>query len=247
MKADRADEEVFYIGYLPRAPRASARFTRNVVAALAGLAAGGAALMALTLPYFGAGVFNFGHPEEVDGVWRCGIAPRLLADDAEYLLVGYGKNGVAPELCGATDGQAVQVRGTRITRDGTRLLEVTSHPNVQDPLPSASGPATSLGFVSLTGEIVDPKCYFGVMNPGEGRTHRACAVLCLRGGIPAVFVARDQTGARVPLLIADRDGRSLTDTLLSWVGEPVRANGELFRQGEWLVWRIDPATLTWAR
>jgi hypothetical protein len=29
--------------------------------------------------------------------------------------------------------------------------------------------------MTLTGEIVDSKCYLGVMNPGQGKVHRDCA------------------------------------------------------------------------
>jgi hypothetical protein len=95
----------------------------------------------------------------------------------------------------------------------------------------------------LRGEIVDSKCYFGVMNPAEGRAHRACAELCLRGGVPAVFVVRDRSGATAHLIIAGVEGAPITDALLRWVGESVEGSGEVFRQGNWLVWRLDPMTL----
>jgi nitrite reductase/ring-hydroxylating ferredoxin subunit len=47
------------------------------------------------------------------------------------------------------------------------------------------------------GPLGDPKCFARAMKPGDGKTHKGCAVLCLRGGIPAVFVAAD----RVYLLV----------------------------------------------
>jgi hypothetical protein len=34
------------------------------------------------------------------------------------------------------------------------------------------------GPVELTGEIVDSKCFLGVMVPGSGKTHKECASLC---------------------------------------------------------------------
>jgi len=40
------------------------------------------------------------------------------------------------------------------------------------------------GEFDLVGEIVDSKCYFGNMNPGNGKVHRDCAVRCMSGGIP---------------------------------------------------------------
>ena len=44
--------------------------------------------------------------------------------------------------------------------------------------------------VMLRGEIVDSKCYLGVMNPGEGTVHRDCAARCLSGGLPPMLVVR---------------------------------------------------------
>ena len=40
-----------------------------------------------------------------------------------------------------------------------------------------------LGAVTLTGEIVDSKCFLGVMNPGNLKPHKACAIRCISGGI----------------------------------------------------------------
>jgi len=31
------------------------------------------------------------------------------------------------------------------------------------------------------GQIVDPKCYLGVMKPGEGKPHSDCAIRCIDG------------------------------------------------------------------
>lgn len=44
--------------------------------------------------------------------------------------------------------------------------------------------------VTLDGELVDSKCYLGTMKPGDGKTHKSCAILCLRGGIPPLFVSK---------------------------------------------------------
>jgi hypothetical protein len=246
----------FYIGYLPKAPAATARYVRRVVAALAaGLMAAGLAL-AVLLPYLGEGVFEFGRVRDFHGVMRCDAAtgPRLTDEEVDYLLVGPGKNG-AIEMCGAA-GQTVRLAGTLITRDGRRLIETAGPARVlANGLVSAalagevkdSGePSVSLGTMTLTGEIVDPKCYFGVMNPGEGRAHRACAILCLRGGITPVFVVRDRAGATAHLLITGPSGESITEALLRWVGEGVAGQGEVVRTGRWLAWRLDPATLSFA-
>lgn len=235
-------EEPFYVGYLPKAPAETAVFIRKLVVwiAIVGLLTAGGA--AVALPYFGHGEFQFGQAREFRGVLRCQTTPRLEGVREDYLLVGYGKNRVAPEICGAA-GSEVVLRGTLIRRDGRQLLEVSANPLGESRRAGDEVPPVRLGRFTLRGEIVDSKCYFGVMNPAEGRAHRACAELCLRGGVPAVFVARDRAGAVTHLLIAGPSGEPVNEKLLSWVAEPVEVEGEVWRQGRWLVWRIDPALL----
>src|SRR5262249_5248094 len=154
---------------------------------------------AVLLPYFGAGEFEFGKPRELKGVIRCEAqTARLIANDADYVLVGPGKHGPSSEICGASNREAT-IQGTLIRRDGRQLIEVDAPIALHDHVAAEPEPV-ALGRFTLAGEIVDSKCYFGVMNPGESRVHRACAELCLRGGIPAVFVVRDRTGNSAYLL-----------------------------------------------
>lgn len=246
MSAD-SDNDPFYIGYLPKAPAPLARFTRRAIVAvtLGSLALAG--LLAVTLPYFGTGTFEYGNPRDVTGVVRCDAAPRLTTAGTDYLLVGAGKNGVALEICGASGSEAT-LRGTLIERDGRKALEIASTARPSIVGQGAAEPiAQSLGRFTLTGEIVDSKCYFGVMNPAEGRLHRACAVQCLRGGVPAVFVARDRAGDTIHLLVTGPAGQPINDALLRWAGEGVEARGEVLRQGQWLVWRLEPDSLRLAQ
>ena len=235
----------FYVGYLPNAPKGLARFTRRTVFAVAGAALAGGVALAVALPYFGAGEFEFGMTREFKGALRCAAAPVLVTPEADLLLVGGGKRGVALEVCGAS-GNDVTLRGTLIRRDGRQLLEVTEAPQMGTPSAPAAA-EVALGRFTLTGEIVDSKCYFGVMNPAEGRAHRACAVQCLRGGVPAVFVARDRLGATAHLLITGPNGETINGALLPWTGESVEASGQVVRQGKWLVLKIDPASLKLVR
>lgn len=232
----------FYIGYLPKAPPGLARFVRSRVAlALAGaLVLSGA--LAATLAYAGNGRFEFGNHRRVTGSLGCAAAPTLSAANAEYLLVGYGKRRAPLELCTAS-GQVVELNGTLIEREGRSLLEVAAFRNTEAPASTPPPAPRSLGRFTLIGEIVDSKCYFGVMNPAEGRVHRACAELCLRGGVPAVFVVRDRSGAVAHLLLAGPNGEPINDQLLSWVAAPVQITSEVFRQGRWLVLRLDPNTI----
>jgi hypothetical protein len=88
----------------------------------------------------------------------------------------------------------------------------------------------------MTGEIVDSKCYLGVMNPGRGKVHRDCAARCLSGGVPPIFITTDGT----QLLLVGSDGSALgRDELREFVAEPITIQGELFQRGMSRLLRID--------
>ena len=96
--------------------------------------------------------------------------------------------------------------------------------------------------VQVRGEIVDSKCFLGVMVPGSGKTHKDCASLCLRGGIPPALYVRDQSGQSSVLLLTGTSGEPIGARALQVVGEAIDMTGTLQRQGGWLVLRTDPAT-----
>ena len=153
------------------------------------------------------------------------------------LLSCLGKCGVATRI-GALAGQPVIVTGSLIQRGQHVMVAVDEQgdwirrdqgvapgPPLQFPAPEP------LGEHGLVGEILDSKCWFGAMRPSEGKVHKACAALCIRGGIPPAFFARgpDQRGA---LLIMTQDGRAFGAELLGLVADPVRVNGRVYRRGD---------------
>ncbi len=85
---------------------------------------------------------------------------------------------------------------------------------------------------TVVGEIVDTKCYLGAMKPGRGKPHRACASLCIRGGIPAALLVRTADGERQLIHLVDFAGRPLGRELLDWVGQPVEVSGRLHREDD---------------
>jgi hypothetical protein len=100
------------------------------------------------------------------------------------------------------------------------------------------------GEVMLIGEILDAKCWFGAMRPGYGRTHKACAALCARGGLPLAFCRAGTCGddAAAPLLL-DARGRAHGRALAPLVGEPVALAGRLVEVGDVLQLRADAAAI----
>src|SRR5260370_8819960 len=79
----------------------------------------------------------------------------------------------------------------------------------------------SLGQQTLVGEIVDSKCFLGVMNPGQLTPHRACAIRCISGGVPPVLLVRQKDGPAVYLFLVSPHGNTPTKTLLDLVPAPL--------------------------
>jgi hypothetical protein len=111
-----------------------------------------------------------------------------------------------------------------------------------DGAQGTDAPYQSLGRQTLIGEIVDSKCFLGVMNPGQLTPHRACAIRCLSGGVPPVLLVRPKDGPAIYLLLVSADGKPVNHQVLDLVAEPVEISGEVERQGELLILSADPAT-----
>ncbi|MGD1903954.1 MAG: hypothetical protein ACFB9N_17130 [Geitlerinemataceae cyanobacterium] len=100
----------------------------------------------------------------------------------------------------------------------------------------------SLGEFELEGEILDGKCYPGVMKPGRGKVHRACAIRCISGGIPAVFIVQNDRGESLYFLLEDTEGKAVNDRVLPLVGDRIKISGEVMQYDDMLVVKADPDT-----
>ena len=233
----------FYIGYLLKAPDGIRRRNRMVVVALLCVAAACAFLFAESQRTFSASAFEFGSPKAFEGVVEEFPYPTLIVrrpgaaspdlSFSRYLLVATGKHSARSEVAGL-NGQGVQFSGQLIYRENLTMIEI-----VPGSLAKSSGTEAyektlvSLGQFDLSGEIVDTKCYFGVMNPGQGKVHRDCAVRCISGGIPSALVTRDLDGTQSLLLLTNLKGEALAaPEFMDRVGQPVRIHGDVFKSGE---------------
>ncbi len=217
------NESEFYVGYLPM-PAGLRRFVRSAVVALGvGVAGVAAALIAGQNP-FASSQFEFQQYREFQGTLLNDPYPSLLiaGQGLPWLLVGPGKHGVADMR--ALDGREVRLRGERIIRSEDHMIEMAGQPSVNGSVATLP-PRVDLGSVNLTGEIVDSKCYFGVMNPGAGKVHRDCAVRCISGGVPPAFLVRDAAGNSTTILLAHWNR-----ALLDHIAEPIAIRGRLVRE-----------------
>lgn len=233
----------FYVGYIAHAPRQIGRYIARTSTTLCVIAVAIAVLLVFAQAPFAASKFEYGVNRDFTGRLRIAPYPVLLDTSGvgRYLLVAPGKHG-ATSLLESMDGRQVHIRGSLIERDGDRMVEVLAAEPVGGD--ESKKPEEGIGAaVSLTGEIVDSKCYLGVMNPGFGKVHKDCAIRCISGGIPPAFLVRDRSGSARILLLTDSDGRPLNSEVLDYVAEPVRLRGTLVRSGAGLVLRADLSTI----
>jgi len=243
----QSDLAPFYIGYAPASERRLARHTRRATVTLASLAAGTMGILALAQPPFAPATFEYGQPRPVVGRLSAFPYPTLVVTEgtqvSRYLLAAAGKHG-AGALAQPLDGSTVRVLGSLIRRGNRSMLEVAGIQPSEPDFPDTAPAQTDLGRFTLTGEIVDAKCWLGVMNPGEGKTHLGCAVRCLSGGLPPLLVVRDSTGDERHLVLTDISGGPMPRSILPRVGRPVSVSGTVIREGDLLFLRAEPSAVT---
>ncbi|MBI3879798.1 MAG: hypothetical protein HY301_07000 [Verrucomicrobia bacterium] len=184
---------------------------------------------------FDDGLFEFGVQREFAGVIYETPVPMLRVAGGDgraatnYVLVGSGKFGL-PTFARGHDGKKVSFKGTLIQKGPATMIEVNDAASFNvlgEPTPAEQrGKEEPLGEATLTGELVDTKCWFGVMRPATGKVHRACAVRCLSGGAPPGLLVRDQHGNGVVVLLTGADGQPLKFDV-QWAARVVVARGAL--------------------
>jgi hypothetical protein len=244
--SDPRDDE-FYVGYLPAAPARLGRWLRPRVLGLwfAGLAL--AMALAVAQAPFARATFEFGELTTLTGTLFEGPVPHLEVERpgggrSSYLLVSFGKHGAAQAVRGH-DGKSVEITGSLVHRDGRTMIELA--PDGLRELGQGNGSSAAWDGVerTLRGEIVDSKCFLGVMKPGHLKTHRACAVRCISGGVPPVLLVRDAAGNASYYLLVARDGGPVNAQVLPFVAEAIEVRGELGGYPGQPVLRIDPAQI----
>ncbi|MGC6483438.1 MAG: hypothetical protein ACON4T_07740 [Synechococcus sp.] len=175
------------------------------------------------------------------------LVPRPgIADGIEpfnrVLLAGPGKT-VPPASVMDHAGDYVKLQGSLFSHgpldvmNTRRATPLTPPPGI--PQPDRTG--TFVGRFSLLGEIMDSKCFSGVMKPGAGTTHKGCAIRCISGGVPAVFHVRRDDGSMLEFVLIDPQGQTVNDRIVPRVAQPLRIEGDVVRFDNLLALRADPA------
>ncbi len=230
----------FFIGWA-ETPDADRRFfLRAGLGLMLGSAAIAGGVAALQRPV-GPGTWNMGDVREWRGIATADPYGMLRTLDLDgtprtALLACQGKCGVSAKI-GALAGKPVIVKGSLIQRGPHTMIAVID--GLDWIREDAAGSVGDLAFpqvepitdVTLSGEILDTKCWFGAMRPSEGKVHKACASLCIRGGLPPAFYVRDPQD-QAALMIMTSGGFGHNKDLLPYVADPVSITGQVQRFGD---------------
>lgn len=249
--------EAFYIGWMPKASAGFAKQVRKVLFILFPLALIVGLMLASFQKKFSASNFEFGKRTEIKGIYFNNPVPVLKViagkdtwGNVSYItipLVGYGKHGAETAIMElekernvSFNNKELTLKGTLLYSDGKTWLQVSKEENPvinvgKDADASLLPQQKDLGVQKIKGEIIDPKCYFGVMKPGEGKVHRDCAIRCILGGIPPVLKVMNEKGEKNYYLLVGPNGEKMNETVRDYVAEPVEVEARAVQQDDWVV------------
>ncbi|MEM8835506.1 MAG: hypothetical protein AAGD00_06775 [Planctomycetota bacterium] len=231
------DRDDFYVGYLPM-PASHRRLAHVVVPLIMWLLVAVMGVCVLFQRDPGPAVWDLSAEQTWEGTLYAEPYPMLVSTSERgvrvQLITGELKNSVHDRIR-PLDGQRARLAGFPLERDGRSMIQLSP---AEDAIGSLAGAVDSkpdlrpLADVELVGEIVDGKCFYGAMKPGNGRAHKACAILCIDAGLPAMFVSTDTAG-KATFWLLTFDGRAEFPTgLRELVAEPVRVRGRASMLGD---------------
>ena len=226
--------EPIYVIYRPL-PATLLTLVLAFVGGLLGLVLGSAAAAALGQRDPGPGVWDTSNTSTITGTIVADPYPMLMPEDgsAGVLLVGVGKVG-PPQVASDLAGMHARVTGYPLEREGMRMLEVQSAESIDRASVLDRQRAREIGRYDIETEILDAKCFIGAMKPGDGLGHKACATLCIAGGIPPMARWVDSAGRTHYALLTDASGGPLPSGFHAQIGEPVSVAGDLNSRHGWL-------------
>lgn len=241
----------FFIGWAKKPPKSLQKFLFLVSAIIVGAAAGVAFGVGSSVPDPGDARFAWGAGYQTfTGYVDAKPYPilRLPAGEGGHskphamIISGVGKRGMQT-LAGPLSGQPVDAGGILLKRGDMDMLQVgggVSLRAAENPAANFTpAPAEHLGKWRLTGEICDGKCYSGAMRPGVGLAHKACANLCIIGGIPPVLVTVSPLLGHEFFLLANKDGGPLTSEVQDWTALLISLEGEVERRDDMMIFKVD--------
>lgn len=251
------DNGEFFIGWMPKAPSGFAKHVRGAIIVLLFIVALAAIVLAISQKKFSTANFEFGKLTEVKGIYFDSPVPCLkavngkdISGNLSYItipLIGYGKFGAEGVLSDiqkakniSLNEKEVTLKGTLLYNDGKLLMQIDANDSFLVNVGNKAGSfllpeKTDIGEQTIKGEIVDPKCFFGVMKPGEGKPHKDCAIRCILGGMPPVLKVADDAGRENYYLIVGPGGEKMNDAVKDFIAEPVSLTARVVKYDDWIV------------
>jgi hypothetical protein len=246
------ENDEFFIGWQANQPVAMRRVVRLAVCVLLFSGVVLALVFAASQRMPDLSAYEWSNVRTFEGILKKAPYPHLLVerdsggDFSAYTLVAPTKFGIPAEWCGDLDGRPVHLDGGLIFRGGGTMIEVVS----EAPVPAEdeffrlpANDRVDFGTQTLVGEIVDAKCFLGAMNPGRYKPHRACAAMCISGGIPAMLVVNTPGGTIATFLLVGPDGEMINRQLLPLLARPVRITGQLSVSNNRWILSTDPEAI----
>ena len=262
MKRMDKEQKEFYIGWQDEMPKGNKHFLKKVLVPLFILLPLVAIAIVLFQRSFSNNQADWNSMKEITGTYYHTPVPMLVADatslpdtlSKNILLVGYGKfgaEGIMNTIQKNTEdlnGKKIRLQGVLLHGDGKTLMQVSDEKSSlietleTNSVVQATPQASPKEPIELRGEILDPKCYFGVMKPGEGKIHKSCAIRCISGGIPPVFRQKNDKpdNSNRYFIILDKNGHKVNKAVLQYVAEDVSVRGETNTLFGWDVLYINP-------
>ena len=182
-----------------------------------------------------------------------GLRTKIEGKEETVPLVGFGKFDALPVLTTIKEraqGMGTPLANLKVTLKGTILtyqnktwMELTegneSIISMEKGTQSYVQNIVTLNTQTISGEIVDPKCFFGAMNPAYSKIHRSCAIRCISGGIPPVLAIREQGVFTDYYFVVDQAGQPLNQSILQYVGMPLTLSGSIEQVDDWKLIKVN--------
>ena len=253
----RNDE--FYVSYIDGSLGSKTKqiLKRFVIVSIVIIIAG-ALLFSFSQKPFKNSSFELTSATKLTGTFHENPYPMLRVEIAEntfknILLVGFGKSSANPFLENIIkevkniNGKTLSIEGNLIYYNGKTLMQITNDEKVTLSKGSPSNKAPqkiAISEMTFQGEIIDPKCYFGVMKPGKGKIHRSCAARCISGGIPPVLATTDNNNIAEYYLITDDNGNAIHEAILPFIGKPSEITGIVEKMEDWYLLKINTENIS---
>ena len=253
------NEDKFYIGWQDNAPIPFRHLRKTFFILVLTLLSAFALTYVFIAHTFIASTFDYGQLTELEGRLVeypvFGLKTQLNDKTVTVPLVGFGKFDALPILQHIKSSKKnvpieklkVTLKGTLIQYQDKTWMELTegqkSIIHLTEDDQAVKQKVTSEGEQTIFGEVVDPKCFFGVMNPAYGKIHKSCAIRCISGGIPPILATRRDGEFVDYYFLLDQNHQPMNKAILQYVGMPVKLSGNVVHIDDWKAIHVDANNL----